>query len=846
MTSTEQSHKIDYLIDTWRRSPLWRHVVDHRVVEGTSAQLAPMPEWVDRRLVRALATRGVNHLYTHQLDAAEATRAGRDVVIATPTASGKTLCYSLPVFQQLLAEPQARALYLFPTKALARDQVEEARALAAELDEPIGVAVYDGDTPPDQRRAARRGARILATNPEMLHAGILPHHTAWSELLAGLRYVVIDELHVYRGVFGSHVAHVLRRLRRLARFHGADPVFVSSSATIANPAELAELLTGRPTRLVKRNGAPRGPRHVLIYNPPVVDSALGIRQSYLKATCSLARRIHRAGVDSLVFCRSRLAVEVMLRYLRDDVRQSGDRQSGDAGGSIRGYRGGYLPDRRREVERGLREGDARMVVTTSALELGIDIGAIDAVVVAGWPGSRAALWQRAGRAGRRLAPSLGVLVASSEPLDQYVAGDPDYLFGQSPEHARIDPDNASILVPHVKCAAYELPFSADESYGELAAAETTEVLDCLADASLLHRGPAGTFHYVDEAYPANDVNLRGPLDENFLVVRVEGDQRWRGDSAAAHGTVIAEVPYADAPQELHEQAIYQLEGRQYQVLRLDHDNRKGYVAEVDIDYYTDAMTQTQVRVIARQQPADVDSGVTACQGEVHLVNRVVGFKKIKLHSRENIGYGEVHQPDREMHTSALWLTVPPRELSRLARTPAEIADATLALARALHSAASLLLMTDTRDLGKAVGDARSAWFPVLGRSGHRSGGDQERSDDEAPMTPGPYAPTIFLFDRYPGGTGLAQRLYDERRHLLGQTHQIVARCGCKRGCPACIGPTLSAPGEGGGEQISELKTTALKLIELIEAGLDPIGFATKTSEPPVLRVVAPPEQRGEL
>ena len=778
------------VLDRWRAPAVARHLVRHAVMSEESARTRPFPADLAPALLRALRSRGIERLYTHQADALDLARRGRDVVVTTPTASGKTLCYNGPVFQALLEDPQARALYLFPTKALARDQMEEARLLAAATGESIGVAVYDGDTPVDQRRAARRKARLLATNPEMLHAGILPHHPGWAELLSGLRYVVLDELHTYRGVFGSHLAHVLRRLRRLCRFHGSDPVFLCTSATIANPAELAERLVGRPFELVAESGAPRGERHLLIFNPPVLDAALGVRENYLTAATRLTLDLVEGELSSLVFCRSRLAVEVLLRTLRESL-ESADGSSSEVLERVRGYRGGYLPERRRAVEQALRAGRTDVVVTTSALELGIDIGGLDAVVVAGWPGSRAATWQRAGRAGRRRTPSLAILVASSEPVDQYVAGEPDYLLGEGPEHARVDPDNPLILVPHLKCAAYELPFAPQEAYGHLDAQETAETLDCLAEAGVLH-GRGGRYHYVGDAFPAQEVQLRGPLDENFLVV----------DEPT--GTILAEVDYQDAPQELHDQAIYQLEGQQYEVRRLDHDARKAHVTRAQVDYYTDALTQTRVRVLETHEAVEA-----AAWGEVHVLQRVVGFKKIKLHTQENVGYGEVCQPDREMHSMALWLTTSVEAMARVPASPGEWAEASLAAAYALHSTAALLLMSEPRDLGRAVGDARSGWFAVSGR---RSRGSYQRPGEGQDLLEGT-VPTIFLFDRYPGGTGLAERLYDERAELLSRAHAMIARCGCARGCPACIGPGGS-PGA---------KRLARGLLELLLHGGDARG-----------------------
>jgi DEAD/DEAH box helicase domain-containing protein len=705
-----------------------------RELPGRPASWVELPDSLDPRLARGLWQRGITRLYSHQRLALSALAAGHDVVVATPTASGKSLCYHLPVLDTLLRDASARALYLFPTKALARDQVAALRELVAACDaRELGIAVYDGDTPADQRRQARN-ARIVATNPDMLHAGILPHHASWAGFFAGLRHVVVDELHVCRGLFGAGVANVLRRLRRVAAFHDAAPRFVATSATIGNPGELASRVLGTPPdrlRVIAESGAPAGPRTFMLVNPPVIDSALGLRASYLKVAKRVARDCVDKGMGTLVFARSRRAVEILVRYLRDDLADDGEAQQAEG---VRGYRGGYLPDRRREVERLLRDGDTRCVVATSALELGIDVGGLDAVVIAGWPGSRAAAWQRAGRAGRRGDPSLVVLVASSEPLDQYVFGDPDYLFGESPEHGRVDPDNPSVLLPHLSCAAFELPFAEGERFGELSAEETRAGLRHLAGAGTLFEDPGtGSFHWIGQAYPAQAVPLRGAADENFAVI----------DAAAAGGAVLAEVDYRDAARQLHENAIYALEGRLYQVERLDWNARKAYVGAVDVDYTTDALAYARVRVLAT-----IEAAPGAGWGDVHVVDRVVGFKKIKLHTHENVGYGEVALPPFEMHTRGLWLEPPPG----LSDEPD--ADALARAAHALEHVAALLVLCEGADIGRAT--------------------------DVAPAR-------IYLYDNLPGGAGLAERLYQERRDLVARALRLVIACGCKHGCPACVG-----------------------------------------------------------
>jgi DEAD/DEAH box helicase domain-containing protein len=717
-------------VERWRASPqVQRCFVAERELPARPARFAELPDDVDPRLAAGLARGGIARLWSHQRAAWDAARAGRDLVVTTPTASGKSLCYSLPVFERLLRDPSARALYLFPTKALARDQVGALRELAAACGaRELGVAVFDGDTPGDQRRRAR-DARILVTNPDMLHAGVLPHHASWAGLFAGLTHVVVDELHSCRGLFGAGVANVLRRLRRVAAFHGARPIFLSASATIGNPAELAAQVLGTEVEVISESGAPGGPRRFLVYNPPVVDSALGLRASYLKAAERITRDLLDAGVTTLVFTRSRRAVEILVRYLHDHL--------GDDG-RVRGYRGGYLPDRRREVERQLKSGEAQAVVATSALELGVDIGGLDAVVIAGWPGSRAACWQRAGRAGRRGEPSLVVLVACSEPLDQYVAADPGFLFDAPAEHARLDPDNLAVLVPHVKCAAFELPFEDGERYGPLSAEATREVLRYLAEHRLLHEA-GGRFHWIADAYPAQGVPLRGPGDENFTVID------------AAGGDVLAEVDHRDAARYLHPNAIYALEGRLHEVERLDWDAHKAFVRAVDVDYTTDALTHTRVRVLDE---------LAAGYGDVHVVEAVVGFKKIKLHTHENVGYGDVSLPPIELHTRALWLDPPaPPVAGHLGEGRAPWADAVARAAHALKHVAALLVLCDGADVATALGD---------------------------PASPA-HLPRIYLYDVFPGGAGFAERLFEARDDLIARALRLCASCGCARGCPACVG-----------------------------------------------------------
>src|SRR4051812_48146710 len=606
---------------THSRAPLGRDAepivtAAHRL-PAVTASFAPYPDGTDERLIGALAGRGVDQLYTHQAEAFEHVLAGRNVVTITPTASGKTLCYNAPVLNAILQDSSARALYLFPTKALAQDQLAELHALSElvtrDTEVEIGVFTYDGDTPSDARRAIRGKAHVVLSNPDMVHSGILPHHPRWAKLFENLRFVIVDELHAYRGVFGSHLANILRRLQRICRHYGSDPVFICSSATIANPRELAEGLTGRPFELVEKNGAPRGEKFFLFVNPPVVNAQLGIRRSYLAEARRVALEFLRQNLQLILFAQSRLAVEILTTYLKDAFH--GPPGAADV---IRGYRGGYLPNRRREIERGLREGLVRAVVSTNALELGIDIGALDVSIMAGYPGTIAATWQRAGRAGRRTTRSAAVLVASSAPVDQFIVRNPSYFFDGSPEHALINPDNLHILLDHVKCAAFELPFTNDEQFGLEGRASEVDlqaVLSVLSEEGFVHQAD-GQWNWTNESYPADAVSLRSVSSDNFVIVDITHGER-----------VIGETDFTSGPATLHEKAIYIIEGALFQVERLDFDGRKAYVRSVDCDYYTDAITYTKVTILDTFESSSDGRGASAkrSHGEVHVVSRVVGF-----------------------------------------------------------------------------------------------------------------------------------------------------------------------------------------------------------------------------
>jgi DEAD/DEAH box helicase domain-containing protein len=743
-----------------------------RRLPPVEARHAPFPDGIDSRLREALARRGIAQLYSHQAEALSLVSSGKNIVITTPTASGKTLCYNLPVLDAILKDAATRALYLFPTKALAQDQMAELHELAGTLSElgaeDIGVHTYDGDTPQDARRTIRTRAQVVLTNPDMLHSGILPHHPRWAKLFENLRYIVIDELHAYRGVFGSHLCNVLRRLKRVARHYGSDPQIICSSATIANPRELAERLAERPFSLVEQSGAPRGEKLFVFVNPPVVNRELGIRRSYLAETRRVAGEFLRRNLQVIVFAQSRLATEILTTYLKEDFE--------DIPGMpelIRGYRGGYLPLRRREIERGLREGQVRGVVSTNALELGIDIGALDVSVLAGYPGTIASTWQRAGRAGRRAPRSASVLVASSAPVDQYVVRHPWYFFDASPEHALINPDNLHILVNHVKCAAFELPFATDEQFGSV---DVQEVLGILQESGVVHRSApddaeqAGQWHWTSESYPADAVSLRSVSSDNFIVV----DQTNEAD-------IIGETDFTSGPSTLHPKAIYIVEGRLFQVEKLDFEGRKAYVCSVDCDYYTNAISYTKVTTLDEFGAAE--AGV-ARHGEVHVVSRVVGFKKIKFYTNENVGSGELDLPEQQMHTTAYWLELPRQLMSALPFATDDRRDGIFGLAFALKQVATLLLMCDQHDVGLSI-----------------NAGDEQSDSD---------APRIFIYDAFPGGIGFSEPLFTMHSDLLSRTRDLIATCPCENGCPSCVGPI--------GQTGPLAKTVALRMLELLGQG----------------------------
>jgi DEAD/DEAH box helicase domain-containing protein len=765
------------LVARYRRDEVLTAV---RQIPAREAKFRPIPGWVTSTLSEAYRAKGIQELYSHQALTAELVHHGKNVVVVTPTASGKTLCYNLPVLHAVLENADTRALYLFPTKALAQDQLAELHDLSKRLDDCFGVFTYDGDTPSDARKAIRERGHVVLTNPDMLHTGILPHHTKWMRLLENLGYIVIDELHTYRGVFGSHLANVLRRLRRVSRFYGSNPQFICCSATIANPGELASQLVEQEVEVVEENGAPAGEKLFVFYNPPMVNRNLGIRRSYINESTRVAKELLARKLQTIIFANSRLHTEILLTYLQ----QANPSKPGQAQ-AIRGYRGGYLPGERREVERGLRDGRILGIVTTTALELGIDIGSLDACVMAGYPGSIASTWQRAGRAGRRSGSSFAIFVASSAPLDQFIVQHPDYFFGSSPEHAHIQPDNLEILVNHLKCAAYELPLSPEERFGNV---ELPELCERLGEAGFLHKS-GGNWHWVQEAYPADTISLRSVTSDNFVIINTTGEENGGPE-------VIGEVDFSSALTTVHPKAIYIHQGQQYHVERLDFDQRKAYGKPVNVDYYTDAIRYTQVRVLEIAAEQSIPGPAARVHGDVLVRSQVVGFKKIKFFTNENVGSGKLELPENEMHTTAFWLTLGHSLLAELPCTLSERQNGILGLLYALGSIATLLLMCDRRDLGTAVGERPPSAASEINWEDFAA----PRASDVTEF----FEPNLYVYDAYPGGIGFSEPLYGISNLLLERTRELISACPCQNGCPSCVGPA--------GDRSQRTKNVALAIL----------------------------------
>lgn len=712
------------------------NIVYWHTIEEQPAKTVSLPDDLHSVLQESLMKRGIQKLYTHQKSAYEQIMKGSNIVAVTPTASGKTLCYNVPVLQTILFNPQARALYIFPTKALAQDQKSEINEIIQEAGMNINSYTYDGDTPANIRQKVRKAGHVVITNPDMLHSAILPHHTKWVSLFENLKFVVIDELHTYRGVFGSHVANVIRRLKRICHYYGSKPVFICTSATIANPLEFAEALTEEPMKLIDNNGAPSGRKHFLFYNPPVINKPLNIRRSATLEVRRIAGDLLKNKIQTIVFARSRVRVEIILKYLQELVKH----QLGAK--SIMGYRGGYLPTERREIEKGLRSGEIYGVVSTNALELGVDIGQLQVCIMTGYPGSISSAWQQAGRAGRRHGEALVIMVASSSPLDQYIIQNPDYFFNKSPETARINPNNLIILIDHMKCAAYELPFKSGEPFGKV---ESEELLEYLTEERVLYRN-GDKWYWINDSFPAHNISLRSASQENIVII----DQTNIGNVR-----VIGEMDRFSAMTLLHEEAIYLHQGTQYQVEKLDWEEKKAFVREVQVDYFTDANLAVQLKVLEVDkllQNEEMEVGY----GDVSVRALATIFKKIKFETHDNIGSGPIHLPEEELHTNASWISLN-KSLGELGHDRLE--QGLVGTAHALNHIAPLFVMSDLQDIHVIP---------------------QVKADHNE-------KPTIFFYDRYPGGIGLSEKIYEGMADVFEEAKKLIERCQCEQGCPSCVG-----------------------------------------------------------
>jgi DEAD/DEAH box helicase domain-containing protein len=857
---------LDSLLQHWQTDPdTSPNFVVWRTIPARPAQVQPLPQDLNLRLRTALTRAGIDSVYSHQSAAWESCCLGRNVVLATGTASGKTLAYNLPILSALLDREKTCALYLYPTKALAQDQLTILNRLLVGIGGESGAAppaaIYDGDTPQSQRASIRRNARLVLTNPDMLHAGILPHHTNWADFFQGLRFVVIDEMHTYRGVFGSHVANVIRRLKRVADFHGSRPQFILSSATIGNPAELAGRLIEDSVDLVDQDGSARGPRHFLVYNPPVVHPALGLRKSSLMESVRLAQDLIAHRVQSLVFARTRRSVELILTYLQggrppgnEPIRASGGaRASANSpipkpGTSIRGYRSGYLPAERREIERGLRDGSVATVVATNALELGIDIGGMGAAVLAGYPGSIASVYQQAGRAGRGPAAGAAVLVASANPLDQFLAHHPDYFFGQSPERALINPDHALILLSHIRCAMFELPFEKGDAFGGLVPAKVEEYLEYLISNREAHAS-RDKYFWMSDAYPAANISLRSASAEN-VVLHSAGDDR---------PVAIGEVDLPSALWMTHPGAVYLHEGQQYFVQELDLEKRTAILIPVSLDYYTEPQRQTEIQIVAISESADIPAGEKAW-GEIEVSTQMVGFKKLRWLTQETVGAEPLQLPTTDLQTTGYWIAFSDSALETLRASGAwtndpndygpdwpriSVAVRTRDKFRCQVCGAvengrehdvhhkipfrSFSTATEANRLDNLItlchADHRKAEQNVRIRSGLAGlayvlaqlaplflmcdpADLGVHTDALGCMSGG--RPSVVLYDQVPAGIGFSQQLFAVHEELIRSALELVRQCPCDDGCPSCVGP--------GGENGAGSKRTTLATLQALSVG----------------------------
>jgi DEAD/DEAH box helicase domain-containing protein len=840
---------VDSLLDFWKRDPdRAPNLIDWRTLPARPAQTHPFPTDLPDPLVQALIAAGIHSIYSHQLEAWTATQNRQNILLSTGTASGKTLAYNLPVFASIINKPEARALYLFPTKALTQDQFSNLQSFESEI-VYLNSSIYDGDTPQKDRATIRKNARILLTNPDMLHTGILPHHTTWADFFTHLHYIVIDEAHTYRGVFGSHVANVIRRIKRVTHFYGARPQFILASATIGNPKELAEKLIEEPVTLIEDDGSARGPRHFLLYNPPLVDRSLGLRRSSLLEAVRLAQDVLKHDIQSVVFARSRSNVEIILTYLQQseiDNRTSqtlAPHASAGVVNPIRGYRSGYLPGQRREIEKGLRNGDIKTVVATNALELGIDIGGLGAAILVGYPGTVASARQQAGRAGRGLESAVSVMVTSANPIDQFLAHHPEYFFERSPEQALINPDHLLILLEHLRCAMFELPFQKGEDFGAVPAQTIEEYLNFLVENREAHFS-SETFFWMADQYPAAAISLRSASAQSVVL------QAMIDDSPQTIGIVDAE----SAAWMTHPGAIYMHEARQYFVEALDLDQHTARLQPVESDYYTEPLRQTEVQLLATNAQSAVAGGEKSW-GELQITTHVSAFLKRRWYTHETLGQEPLDLPPSELQTTGYWLSLSEETVTRLREAGAWSNDpndygpdwqairdrvrardaykcqvcGTLETTRRhdVHHKLPFRAFTSKEEANRLenlttlcpschkkveenvrIRSGLAGLAYVLGNLAPLflmcdSGDLGTHIEPVETNTFG--GPTVVIHDSIPAGIGFSQKLFEIHGDLTARAHELVRACACADGCPSCVGPGGENGGGGKHEALALLK-----------------------------------------
>jgi DEAD/DEAH box helicase domain-containing protein len=761
-------------VQEWISSVAYRGQVEHiQTIPERKASFAdpdiPLPPVLNASLHR----QGIHQLYTHQAAALDAIRRGEHVLTVTSTASGKTLCYNLPVLETALSDPAARALYLYPTKALAQDQMGKLNNFG--LFPQVRFATYDGDTPQTDRRYIRKGAHLVLTNPDMLHTGILPHHTRWSAFFAFLRYIVLDEVHTYRGVFGAHVAQTLRRLRRICAYYGANPQFIGTSATIANPSELFLALTGHSPTVIEEDGSPSSARTFVFWNPPLIGENGERRSAHVEATALFTDLVANR-VRNITFAKARKSAELILKYAREVFAE----RNSALGEKVMCYRAGYSTEERRAIERGLFEGDLIGVISTNALELGVDVGGLDATILTGYPGTISSAWQQAGRSGRTGEEALTVMIAMDNPLDQYLMRHPEYFFGRRYEQAIVNPNNRRILKAHLACAAFELPLSGEELalFGEHAG----DALEQLMEEGLIVLRGSRFYYRTGDDYPAAQVNIRSASSETFEIRDISRD-------GLPFGSIEGERVYSAA----HPGAIYLHQGETYLVERLDEQSRLIDVRPVEVNYYTEPRELVFLTVLSEQRREPLGNTV-ACFGEVVVTSQVMGYRQKQLYSDKVLAMVDLDLPERAFETEGFWLTVPQELALELGRQGYDLNGSIHAVEHAAISLMPLLAMCDRWDIGGV----------------------------SAPNHPDTGMATIFIYDAYPGGIGIAETTYHRLHELLLATREMIERCPCTEGCPSCI----QSPKCGNNNEPLDKQGAAYLLMKILAGeaqGKQPLG-----------------------